>query len=195
MQRRYLIPVLIVLIVLAAVWNLKRNIEQAEAPPMADIGGAFSLVDHNAKPVTDKDYLGRHLLIFFGYTYCPDICPLALETVSAVQDILGKDSAKLHPLFISVDSERDTPDVLKDYLGNFHPSITGLTGSPDQVRNTAKVYRIFFAKVREEGDPEDEYLMNHSTALVLMNPKGKFLRVYNPNIEAEALAADIEKRL
>ncbi|NQV83585.1 MAG: SCO family protein [Rhodospirillales bacterium] len=197
MQRRTLILSLIAVLAIsaAATWNLVHTVKEASAPPPVVIGGPFRLVDHNAKPVTDADFRNRYMLIFFGYTYCPDVCPTAMLTVGGALDILGKEASKVQPLFISVDPERDTPDVLNSFLKNFHPSIIGLTGSPEQVTAATKAYRVYSAKVKEDSDAEGEYLMNHTAGLYLMDPDGKFITMFSHNTTPEALAAKIRKYL
>lgn len=161
----------------------------------AAIGGPFTLVDHNGKTVTGADFKGRYMLIFFGYTFCPDVCPTALQTVSDMLYILGKDAGKVAPLFISVDPKRDTVEVLKEYVGHFHPKIIGLTGSQEQIVSVAKVYRVYFSKVTdEEGDPES-YWMNHTALLYLMGPDGKFITAFKHQIDSQDMAERIRKYL
>ena len=121
-----------------------------------------------------KSYTGEFLLVFFGFTYCPDVCPATLQSVSAVVDGLGQRAQKLRPLFITVDPERDTPDVLKEYLSNFNQRIVGLTGTPAQVSAAAKVYRAYFRKV-EDKSLSDEYTVDHSSFVYLMSPDGEFI--------------------
>ncbi|MDA1089616.1 MAG: SCO family protein [Proteobacteria bacterium] len=197
MQRRWLILGLIAVLAVsaAATWNLVHTVKKASTPPPVAIGGPFNLVDHNAGPVTDADFRGRYLLVFFGYTYCPDVCPKAMQTIGVALDQLGKDAAKIRPLFISVDPERDTPEVLKSFVKNFHPSLTGLTGSPRQVQAAAKAYRVYYGKVKEDGGAKDEYLMNHSAGLYLMGADGKFITMFSHNTTPEDLAAKIRKYL
>lgn len=197
MQRRLLILGLVAVLAVSALIALRhdRAIQRAPAPPVALVGGAFSLVDHNAKPVTEADFLGRHMLVFFGYTYCPDVCPTAMQSIGVSLDLLKKDAAKVHPLFISIDPERDTAEVLKSFLENFHPSITGLTGGPEQVKAVAKAYRVYYAKVKEEGAADDEYLMNHTAGIYLMGPDGKFITMFSHNATPEDMAAKIKKYL
>ena len=110
-----------------------------------DIGGKFSLIDHNGRPVNEGDFLGRHMLVFFGYTNCPDVCPMTLATLSEALDKLGGDAKKIRPMFVSVDPKRDTPGVLKAYLESFHPAFIGLTGSAKQVAAVKRVFRIYSA--------------------------------------------------
>jgi protein SCO1/2 len=160
------------------------------------ITGEFSLVDHNGNPVTDEDYRGSWLLIFFGYTHCPDVCPTTLGAVSVVMDILGEDSAKVQPLFISVDPQRDTPEVLKDYVSAFHPSIMGLSGTPEQIKAAAQSHRAFYAKAPAEEDGEigeTDYAMDHSAYLYLMDPEGVYANVFSPTDTPEGIAKQIRQ--
>ncbi len=140
----------------------------------AQIGGPFELIDHNGKKVSDKTYAGQHLLVFFGFTYCPDICPAALQKVSVVMDQLGPKAEGLKPIFISVDPERDTVEQMKLYMSNFDSRIVGLTGSTAQIAEAVKVYRAY-AKKREDPSNSDGYTMDHSSFLYLMAPNGDFI--------------------
>lgn len=145
----------------------------------AAIGGSFALVDHNGKAVTEKSYSGDLLLVFFGFTYCPDICPAALQTVTAALDKLGDKANKVRPLFISVDPGRDTPEQLKLYMSNFHKRIVGLTGTQEQIAAVGKAYRIFFRKV-EDSSNSDGYTMDHSAFIYLMAPNGDYITHFSP---------------
>lgn len=140
----------------------------------AQIGGPFELVDHNGRKVSDKTYSGQHLLVFFGFTYCPDICPAALQKVSVVMDKLGSKADGLKPIFITVDPERDTVDQMKLYMSNFDERIVGLTGSNAQIADAVKVYRAY-AKRRDDPSNSDGYTMDHSSFLYLMAPNGDFV--------------------
>jgi len=165
---------------------------QAVTPsPAPDIGGAFTLVGHNGKTVTDADFRGRYLLVFFGYTFCPDVCPTALQIVTEAMDLLGVQATKVQPLFISVDPERDTPENLKSFVENFHPRMIGLTGSPEQVAAAAKVYLVYYAKANDE----EEYLMDHSAIIYLMGPDGKFVTHFSHGTSPEAMAAKVREYL
>lgn len=159
------------------------------------IGGPFSLIDHNAKPVTDKDYRGKYMLIFFGYTFCPDVCPTALSNVASALDELGPLAEKFQPIFISVDPDRDTPKILKDYVSAFHPQAIGLTGTADNIAAAAKAYRVYYAKVREEGTDKDDYLMDHSAIVYLMNTEGKFIGHFPHSISGEDMAKALKEKL
>lgn len=147
----------------------------SEVSGKALVGGPFTLVDDTGKRVTDKDYRGRYMLVFFGFTSCPDICPAGLQLISAALDKLGPKADRVTPIFISVDPERDTPAQLTTYLSNdaFPKGTIGLTGTPEQVAAAAKAYRTFYRKVGTGTD----YLMDHPTPAYLMNPKGAFARV------------------
>ena len=150
------------------------------------VGGPFTLTDQNGRKVTEKDFLGKYMLVFFGYTYCPDICPTELQVMSAALDSLGPKADTVQPVFISVDPQRDTPEILKQYVENFHPRLMGLTGTPEEIASVAKTYRVFYSRV-ENADP-DAYLMDHSTIMYLMDPQGRFLKHFSYSTDAAALA-------
>tara|TARA_R110001592_G_scaffold64194_4_gene197454 strand:- start:29149 stop:29784 length:636 start_codon:yes stop_codon:yes gene_type:complete len=163
--------------------------------PEVKIGGPFTLTDHTGRPVTEQDFRGKAMLIFFGYTYCPDVCPTSLTEISAAMDKLGPSADKVVPILVSIDPERDTPEVLKDYVAHFHPSIVGLTGTPEQIKQAARVYRVYFAKVPDKGGDKDAYLMDHSSVIYLMGPDGKFLAHFSTQTDAETMAAKIKSLL
>lgn len=170
----------------------------ADAPlpvvnPNLQIGGAFTLTDHHGKTVSDADYRGRYLLIFFGYTFCPDVCPTELQTVAVALDSLGEAARQVQPLFISVDPQRDTPSHLATFVSQFHPQIVGLTGTPEQIAAVARAYRAYYAKA--PGSDPEHYLMDHSAFLYLMAPDGRFLTVFRNGTPPETLAADLRQRL
>jgi cytochrome oxidase Cu insertion factor (SCO1/SenC/PrrC family) len=150
------------------------------------VGGPFTLTDQTGRKVTEKDFLGKYMLVFFGYTYCPDICPTELQVMSAALDSLGPKADVIQPVFVTVDPQRDTPEVLKQYVGNFHPRLVGLTGTPEEIASVAKTYRVFFNKVEDSG--ADTYLMDHSTIMYLMDPQGRFLKHFTYTTDATALA-------
>ena len=158
----------------------------------ASIGGSFTLVDHTGKTVSEADFRGRFMLVFFGFTYCPDACPTALTTMAEVLDIIGPAADRIVPVLITVDPERDTPEQLAMYVRHFYPSLVGLTGSAEQVAAAAKVFRVYYAKVKEEGKEEGDYEMDHTTNVYLMGPDGKF-RVHfsGQATTAETMAAGI----
>ncbi len=140
--------------------------------PLAAIGGPFELVDGNGETVTDATFAGKPTVLFFGFTYCPDVCPTTLSELQGWMDALGDDAEKLNYAFVSVDPERDTPEVMRDYVWAFDKRITPLTGTRDQVDAMIKAYRVYAKKVPlDDGD----YTMDHSAAVYLMNADNKFV--------------------
>ena len=158
------------------------------------IGGSFTLVDHHGKSRVDEDFRGEHLLIYFGYTYCPDVCPTALSDMALVMDALGDEADKLRPMFITIDPSRDTPERLKPYVANFHPKLVGLTGSEAAVAAAAKAYRVYFAKSKTEAG-SGEYLMDHTSIIYLMGPDGRYLTHFTHGVTAETMAKRIREKL
>lgn len=158
------------------------------------VGGPFSMVDHLGREVTEKSYAGKPMLVFFGFTYCPDVCPTELQVMAAALEQLGESGADIQPIFVSVDPARDTPDVMKAYVENFGPRFVGLTGSPEQVAAMAKTYKVFFEK-RENKAAPDTYLMDHSSIIYLMGVDGKYLRHFSYTVDAAKLAEGIAEGL
>jgi protein SCO1 len=161
-------------------------------PAAAAVGGPFRLEDQNGQPVTDQDMKGRPFLVFFGYTHCPDVCPTTLFDISQVLQKLGRDADRTGAIFITVDPERDTPAVLKDYLSNFDPHLRGLTGDPNAVNATLKAYRVYAKKVPlEHGD----YTMDHTAMVYLMDKDGRFVAPFNLKQTPDAAATELRKYL
>ena len=156
------------------------------------IGGPFRLTDQNGKPVSDADLKGKWQLLFFGYTHCPDACPTALNEIALALDQLGAKRDAVEVVFITVDPERDTPEVLKSYVASFDAPIIALTGAPEAVAQAAKAYRVYYAK---HPRPDGEYDMDHSAVIYLMNPEGRFTASFTPDSTAEAIAARLQKLL
>lgn len=159
------------------------------------IGGPFTLVDQNGRTVTAGDFRGRFMLLYFGYTYCPDVCPTTLTTMADAIDILDGDGESIVPIFITVDPERDTPEHLKMYVNYFHPRLVGLTGTPQSVGAAARAYRIYYAKAPQGGAAGDDYLMDHSSGIYLMGPDGAFRAHFDHGTGAEAMAKRIREYL
>ena len=155
------------------------------------IGGPFHLTDQTGKSRTDADFRGQYLLVYFGYTNCPDVCPTTLQTITNALDKLGPEAAKVTPIFITVDPERDTADVLRAYASNFHPRLVALTGSATEIAAAAKAYRIYYAKVGEGPN----YSMDHSSIVYLMGPDGKYLGHFGMEATADDIAAGIRAEL
>lgn len=158
------------------------------------IGGPFSLVDHTGRAVTEKDFAGRALLVYFGFTHCPDICPTGLQTIALAMDELGADAARVVPVLITVDPERDTPAVLKEYVQAFHERMVGLTGTPDQVAAVARTYRVYFQKVPLK-DSSLGYSVDHSGFIYLMDGQGAYLTHFRHDTTPGQMASRIRAKL
>jgi protein SCO1/2 len=158
-------------------------------------GGPFSLIDHLGRPRTDRDFQGRFLLVTFGYTACPDICPTGLRTMGQALDLVGAKAGNVQPLFISVDPDRDRPDALKRYVANFHPRLVGLTGTPSQVRAVARAYRIQRGKVALPDTAEEKYLILHTPTTFLMGPDGTLVTLFPYDTKADAMAGVLRRYL
>ncbi len=156
------------------------------------VGGPFSLVDGDGHTVTNQDFRGKYMLVYFGYTYCPDVCPTTLNAVAEALDKLGKQADRLQPLFITIDPRRDTPAVMKQYTASFTPSLLGLSGTPEQIAAVAKEYRVYYAEHRTGPGPND-YSMDHSSILYLMGPDGRFIAPIRADETGAQMAADIGK--
>jgi protein SCO1/2 len=157
----------------------------------AEIGGPFTLTDQNGMRVSDTDFRGRHMLVFFGFTYCPDICPTTLSILSAALEEIGPLSDQVVPILISVDPARDTPEVMKPYLSAFGEEFVGLTGTKEEIDDVVAAYRAYY---QMDGEGED-YMVNHSTVVYLMDENGVFLSHYALDMGPDAIAADLTRRL
>jgi len=158
------------------------------------VGGPFELTDHTGKRVTDKDFRGSFMLVIFGFTYCPDVCPTELQLISTTLEKLGPKGNRVVPIFISIDPERDTPNQLAMYVKSFHPRLIGLTGTLDEVAAAAKAYRVYVKKVP---DPKSTagYTMDHSALIYLMGPDGAYRTHFTPGTSVDALAERLAKLL
>jgi protein SCO1/2 len=177
---------------LGAIVMVTGRLSAPVAQQVAAIGGPFKLLDHNGREVTEQDFKGRPFLVFFGFTHCPDVCPTALFEISEILRALGPDAERTRALFITVDPERDTPAVMKDYLSSFDPHLTGLTGDPAALAAVAKAYRVYYKKV-----PLDQggYTMDHTAIIYLMDKQGRFVSPFSLKRTTEAAAADLRKHL
>ncbi len=183
-----------------SVWSVYENrqsVRQASAVP--ELGGDFRLTDHTGKSVTQADYAGKYVLIFFGYTFCPDVCPTGLQTVASALDELGDDVDRVQPLFVSVDPLRDTPDVMAEYVDAFHPRMIGLTGTDRQIRDIAKAYRVYYASGRDPDSKtpaaDDDYLVSHSAFTYLMGPDTKFRFLFPHGTTPEQMSEKIRQTI
>jgi len=157
------------------------------------IGGPFEMVDHTGKTRKDAEFRGKYMLVFFGYTHCPDFCPTGLQAMAEALDALGKDAEKVQPIFITIDPDRDTPKVLKGYVPNFHARLIGLSGSDAQVAKAAKAYKVYYARAGKPGTKD--YLMDHSTFTYLMGPDGSYLTHFSHGTPPKKVAERIRKLL
>jgi protein SCO1/2 len=161
-------------------------------PQAAAIGGPFRLTDQDGRTMTEQDLMGRASLVFFGFTHCPDVCPTTLFDISEVMRALGPDADRIKPVFITVDPERDTQPVLKDYLSSFDPHLSGLTGDRTSIAAVAKEYRVYFKKV-----PLDDggYTMDHTAIVYLMNKSGQFVSPFSLKRTPQTAAAELRQYL
>ncbi|MGN6461240.1 MAG: SCO family protein [Pseudolabrys sp.] len=162
------------------------------ATPVAAIGGPFTLTDQSGATVTDADFKGKPYLVFFGFTHCPDVCPTTLFDISEVMRSLGKDADRVNALFVTVDPERDTPAAMKDYLSSFDPHIRGLTGDTAAIAAVEKSYRVYAKKVPTTGD---DYTMDHTAIVYLMDKSGKFVRPFDTKRKPDESAAELRRYL
>ena len=158
----------------------------------APIGGPFSLIDQDGRPFSDQDLKGKAFLVFFGFTHCPDVCPTTLFEISEIMRKLGSEADRTAALFISVDPERDTPEAMKDYLASFDPHVRGLTGDAAALAAVAKGYRVYYKKVPLEGD---DYTMDHTAIVYLMDKNGRFVAPFSLRRTPEASADDLRRYL
>ena len=168
------------------------------SPPLqgATIGGPFTLTDQDGKTVTSASFAGKYRVMYFGYTYCPDVCPVDMQHLGQGMRMLAKSdpgvAAKVVPIFVSVDPERDTPSVLKQYVAAFYPTMVGLTGSDQAIAKTAKEYHIFYQKVPAKNG-SGQYLINHSQVAYLMSPENKPIALVPVDESAQSVADTLRR--
>jgi protein SCO1/2 len=158
------------------------------------MGGAFTLIDQHGKTRTDEEFRGKYMLIYFGYSFCPDVCPLGMNNISEALKLLGRDLDSVVPIFITIDPERDTSENLKIYGSNFHPNFILLTGTQVQLDPVMKAYKVYAAKATPDGTMAD-YLMDHSTMIYLVDREGKFLEFFPHTTEPQKIAETLHQRL
>ena len=168
-----------------------RTMVDAETVRPSDIRTAFALTDHEGEAATEADYRGKWLLIFFGFTNCPDVCPTTLSVIAGVMDGLDRSAENIQPLFITIDPRRDRVQDLAEYVAAFHPSIIGFTGTEAEIATTAENFRIYYETIEQEGAP-DGYTMAHTSAIYLISPNGYFLRAYAYGTRAEDIIRDLK---
>ena len=182
----------------AYVWTLPpKPAGYVSGSGTALVGGPFELVDQTGAVRRDADFRGQFMLVYFGYTYCPDVCPVSLTNMSTAVDMLGETdpalARQITPVFITVDPDRDDVAALAAYVEHFHPRLVALTGDMDQVAAAAKAYRVYFAKVQD--DATSDYLVDHSAIIYLMGPDGAYLSHFPHNATPEEIVAGLRQRL
>ena len=196
-NRQALIPYLLLVAALigGVLWyesNKVPGLGRVVTTGQADVGGPFRLTGQDGKSVTDQDFRGRYMLIYFGYSFCPDVCPTTLSVMAQALEKIGGRSRQVAPIFITIDPERDTPKVLDDYMKAFGPSFVGLTGSVDEIKAVEKKYRVYAVKKPLEGG---NYGMDHSSVIYLMGPDGKLVSFYDEAISPDDLAKELKQKL
>ncbi len=193
-RRELVLPLVVALIMTAGigfiVWRMLPG-EEGTATSAVPIGGPFTLTNHQGEPVTEATFAGNHMLIYFGYSFCPDICPTSLQTMAAAYDLLSaEEKAEVSPIYITVDPERDTVEAIAEYVALFHEDMIGLTGTLEQVKAAAKTYRVYFAKnAVEEGS--DDYFVDHSSFYYLMGPDGRYVKHFGHDATEEKMAEGV----
>jgi len=177
-------------ILVAVMWWAEVSRFRGPASPtrLPAIGGAFTLTSTHGTTVTEQSYRGKIQLVYFGYTYCPDACPIMLNTIASALDELGPLAARVQPLFITIDPQRDTPEVLAQFVESFNPRIVGLTGTPAQIAAAAKAFGVYYAPY-ETADAPDGYLMDHTSTAFVMNVDDYFVATFTPDTPAAQMAA------
>lgn len=197
MQRIVFIAIAAIVVVIAATAGryLMMGGGETQQAGGVNIGGPFTLTDHTGKRVTDQDFRGKYMLVYFGYTFCPDVCPTSLSTMGDALDRLSPEELdKLVPIFVSVDHERDTVEVLASYVPNFHDKLIGMTGTAEEIKSVARAYKAYYAKVNED-DPDGNYLMDHSSITYLMGPDGQYVTHFNHGTASDKMAARLAEIL
>lgn len=184
-----LLIILSLTLIAVFVWSKYLNSDQtptAAESSRALIGGEFELINHRGEAVTDKDFLGKYMIVYFGYTYCPDVCPMDLQIMADSLDYLSPEQLEqVNPVFVTVDPDRDTEEVMAEYAAYFHEKLVGLTGTQAQIDVVKKAYRVFAAKADDSAD----YLVDHTAYTYFMGKDGKLLQHFNHGEDPEAMAA------
>ena len=178
--------ILLVLSIGTGLWIYKQtknnNLNKATL-----VGGSYSLTDHNGNSVTDKSFSDKFKIIYFGYTFCPDICPTGMAVISQALDLLGNKAKRIKPIFITVDPKRDNVEIMAEYHNHFHPSFSNLTGTLDQIRRVAKLYRVYYKK--SDASEAENYLMDHLSIMYVLSPEGEYINHFGPEITPAQIEA------
>jgi protein SCO1/2 len=191
--RYILLPCIVIFVTFQVYLFLDKEFNVNEKIAGPTIGGNFHLINTNQNFIRATDYRGRLMLVYFGFTHCPDICPTDLQAMTNALNALGEDAKEVAPIFITLDPARDTPSRMKEYLDNFHPDIEGLTGEANYIDKAAKMYKVFHNKV-PMGAPGD-YMINHSGYTYLMSRNGQYLTHFAHNQPVEEMVAAIRDHL
>lgn len=171
--------------------NRIARIQEKSSTGQASIGGDFTLTDQFGKTRTARDFQGKYMMVYFGYTYCPDICPTGLQAMSETLEAIGPLKDKIQPLFITVDPERDTVEYMASYMENFHPKFLALTGTKAQVEKASKAYKVYASRVKD--DSSTDYLIDHSSIVYIMDKKGKYIGHFNHATPPEEMAQKLKE--
>jgi len=174
--------------------GMKQYTSKVTVTGKARVGGPFTLTNHKGQRVTRKDFAGRYMLVYFGYTFCPDVCPIELQVITKALEQLGDKAAKVTPVFITVDPERDTVKQMASYVTHFHDRLVGLTGSVDEIRAIAKSYHVYFAKAKDNNS-STEYTIDHTSLIYFMSPKGDYLAHFAYGTDPKKMAEKLAKFL
>jgi protein SCO1/2 len=178
----------------AYVWLRSAGISEPSVTGQVAIGGPFTLLNAAGKQVTDRDFRGKYLLVYFGHTFCPDVCPTTLSAIATALEQIGARADRVQPLFITIDPKRDTPTVIGQYTSGFGPRLMGLTGTTEQIAAVEKEYRVYAAEHRT-GNGSDDYTVDHSSIVYLMGPDGRFIAPIRSDADGAAIAAEILQHL
>jgi protein SCO1/2 len=192
-----LIPYLLLVAAMAGglIWHESENVPglgRTVTSGKVEVGGPYALTDQNGKAVSSTDFHGKYQLIYFGYSFCPDVCPTTLGVISQALDQMGVDQNRIVPIFITIDPERDTPSVLKSYMAAFGPRFVGLTGTPAQIAAVEKEYRVY---AKKQPLPGGGYGMDHSSVIYLMGADGRLVTFYDELISPEQLEKDLKAKI
>ena len=196
-----LIPYLLLVAAMAGglIWHESENVPglgRTITSGKVEVGGPFALTDQNGKPRSNTDFRGKYQLIYFGYSFCPDVCPTTLGVISQALDQMGVDGNRIVPIFITIDPERDTPAVMKQYMAAFGPRFVGLTSNVATINAVEKEYRVYAKKQPlDKANPKGGYGMDHSSVIYLMGPDGRMVTYYDELISPDALAKDLKAKI
>jgi cytochrome oxidase Cu insertion factor (SCO1/SenC/PrrC family) len=202
-MRKILLIIVLVLVVVTSVqlWltgdfvSLKTDTGSVQSTGEAQVGGSFSLTDHNGKTVSDKDFHGYVSLVFFGFTSCPDVCPVTLATLTKTMELLGEKANQVIPVFITVDPKNDTSEVMKNYISNFDKRMVGLTGTDEQIKAAQSAYKVYAAQRETHENGHAGHTMDHSSYIYVMGKDGVFLNVFSYDSPPKDIAAMVENYL